>query len=72
MKYDLFMDVSSLEHVVIRVIFGDIIGFQIISIAEHKPSSQLTIIALAIDIVQTYSNLETYTSWLKICTVGIL
>jgi len=48
------MDVSSLEHVVIRPKLGDIIGFQIIQITEQKASFQLTIIALAIEIVQTY------------------
>jgi len=48
------MDVSSLEHVVIRAKLGDIIGFQIIQIAGQKASFQLTVIALAIEIVQTY------------------
>jgi len=62
------MDVSSLEHVVIRAKLGDIIGFQIIQIAEQKASFQLTIIALAIEIVSTYR----YTSGLGTCTVGIL
>jgi len=66
------MNVSSLEHVVIRAKLGDIIGFQIIQIAEHKASFQLTIIALAIGIVPTYRDLEIYTSGLGICTVGIL
>jgi len=64
------MDVSSLEHVVIRAKLGDIIGFQIIQIAVQKASFPLTIIALAIEIVPTYSDLETYTSGLQICTVG--
>jgi len=66
------MDVSSLEHVVIRAKLGDIIGFQIIQIAEQKASFQLTIIALAIQIVPTYRDLERYTSALETCTVGIL
>ena len=72
MKYDLFMDVSSLEHVVIRAKLGDIIAFQIIQIAVQKASFQLTIIALAIKIVPTYRDLNTYTSGLGTCTVGIL
>jgi len=71
-KYDLFMDVSSLEHIVIRAKLGDIIGFQIIQIAAQKGSFQLTIIALAIEIVPTYRDLERYTSGLGTCTVGIL
>jgi len=66
------MDVSSLEHVVIRAKLGDIIGFQIIQIAEQKASFQLTIIALAIEILPTYRDLKRYTSGLGICTVGIL
>jgi hypothetical protein len=37
-KYNLFMDVSSLEHVVIRAKLGDIIGFQIIQIAAQQAS----------------------------------
>jgi len=71
-KYDLFMDVSSLEHVVIRAKLGDIVGFQIIPIAVQKASFQLTIIALAIEIVRTYRDLERYTSGLGTCTVGTL
>jgi len=47
------MDVSSLEHVVIRAKLGDIIGFQIIQIAKEKASYQLTIFALAIKILPT-------------------
>jgi len=67
------MDVSSLEHVVIRAELGDIIEFQIIQIAEQKASFKLTIvIALAIEIVPTYRDLERYTSGLGTCTVGIL
>jgi hypothetical protein len=66
------MDVSSLEHVVITAKLGDIIGFQIIQIAVQKASFQLIIIALAIEIVPTYRDLETYTSGLQICTVGTL
>jgi hypothetical protein len=71
-KYDVFMKVSSLEHVVIGVKLGDFIGFQIIQIAAQKASFQLTIIALAIAIVPTYRELERYTSELGTCTVGIL
>ena len=66
------MNVSSLEHVVIRAKLGDIIGVQIIQIAEQKASFQLTIIALAIEIVPTYRDLERHTSRLGTCTVGIL
>jgi len=66
------MDVSSLEHVVIRAELGDIIEFQIIQIAEQKASFKLTIIALAIEIVPTYRDLERYTSRLGTCIVGIL
>jgi hypothetical protein len=66
------MNVSSLEHVVIRAKLGDIIGFQIIQMAEHKAPFQLAIIALAIEIVPTYRDLERYTSGLGTCTVGIL
>ena len=67
------MDVSSLEHVVIRAKLGDIIGFQIIQIAAQKASFQLTIIALAIEIVlPTNRNLKRYTSGLGTCTVGTL
>jgi hypothetical protein len=71
-KYDLFMDVSSLEHVVIRAKLGDIIAFRIIQIAAPKASFQVTIIALAINIVQTYRDLQRYSSGLGTCTVGIL
>jgi len=71
-KYDLFIDVSSLEHVVIRAKLGDIIGFQIIQIAEQKASFQLPIIAPAVEPVAAYSDLERYTSGLGTCTVGIL
>jgi len=66
------MDVSSLEHVVIRAKLGDIIGFQLIQIAEQKASFQLTIIALAIEIVQTHRDLERYTCGLGTCTVSVL
>jgi len=66
------MEVSSLEHIVIRAKLGDIIGFQIMQIAEQKASFQLTIIALAIEIVPTYKDLERYTSGLGTYTVGIL
>jgi len=37
-KYSLFIDVSSLEHVVIRAKLGDIVGFQIIQIAVQNAS----------------------------------
>jgi hypothetical protein len=66
------MDVSSLEHIVIRAKLGDIIGFQIIQIAVQKASFQMTIIALAIEVVPTYRYLERYTSGLGPCTVGTL
>jgi type III secretory pathway component EscS len=66
------MDVSSLEHVVIRATLGDIIGFQIMQIAEQKASFQLKILALAIEIVPTYRDLERYTGGLETYTVGIL
>jgi hypothetical protein len=66
------MNVSSLEHVGIQAKLGDIIGFQIIQIAEQNASFQLTIIALAIEIVPTYRDLERYPSGLGTCTVGIL
>jgi len=52
------MDVSSLEHGVIKAKLGDIIGFQIIQIATQKASFQLTIITLAIEIVPTYKDFE--------------
>jgi len=57
---------------VIRAKLGDIIGFQIIQIAAPKAYFQLTIIALAIEIVPTYRDLERYTGGLGTCTVGIL
>jgi len=57
---------------VIGAKLGDIIGFQIIQIAVQKASFQLTIIALVIEIVPTYRDLERYTSGLRICTVGTL
>jgi len=66
------MDVSSLEHIVIRAKLGDIIGFHIIQIAEQKASFQLTIIALAMEIVPIYRDLVRYISGLGTCTVGIL
>jgi hypothetical protein len=66
------MNVSSQVHVVIRAKLGDTIGFQIIEIAEQVASFKLTIIALAIEIVPTYRDLERYTSVLGTCTVGIL
>jgi len=42
-KYDLSIEVSSLEHVVIKAKLGDIIGFQIIQIAaiSNNPSFRL-------------------------------
>jgi hypothetical protein len=66
------MNVSSLECVVIGAKLGDIIGFQIVQIDAQKASFQPTIIALAIEIVPTYRELERYTSGLGICTVGKL
>jgi len=66
------MNVSSLEHVVISTKLGDYIQFQTIQIAEQSASFQLTIIALAIEIVPTYRDLERYTSGLGTWTVGIL
>jgi len=65
------MNVSSLEHVVIRAKLGDIIGFQIIQIAEWAACFQLMIITPAIEIVQPHRDLETYDSGLGTCTVGI-
>jgi hypothetical protein len=56
----------------IRAKLGDIIGSQIIQIAAQKASFQLTINALAIEIVPTYRDLERYTSGLGTCTVGIM
>ena len=53
LKYDLFTDRSSLEYDVLGAKLVDIIGFQIIQIAVQKASFQLTIIALAIEIVPT-------------------
>jgi len=66
------MDVSSLEHVVIRAKLGDIIGFQEIQIAEQNASFRLTINALAIAIVQSHTHLKRYTTGVGICTVCIL
>jgi hypothetical protein len=66
------MDVSSLQHVVIGAKLSDIIGFQIIQIAAQKTSFQLTIIALAIEIVPSYREFGRYASGLGICTVGTL
>jgi hypothetical protein len=66
------MDVSSLEHVVIGAKLGDIIGFQRMQIAAQKASFQLTIIALAIEVVPTYRDLDRYTSGLRTCTVDTL
>jgi len=70
MKYNLFMNVSSLEHVMIRAKLGDIIGFQMILIPIQKASFQRTMIAQAIGIVPTYRDFERYTSALGTCTVG--
>jgi len=66
------MDVSSLEHIVIRAKLGDIIGFQMIQIVEQIASFHLTTIDLAIQILLTYRELERYTSGVGTCTVGIL
>jgi len=66
------MNVSSLEHVVIRAKLGDMIAFQIIQIAVQKASFQLTINTLAIEIVPTSRDLERYASGLGTCTVGTL
>jgi len=52
------MDVSSLEHVAIRAQLGDIVGFQMIQIAEQAASFQLIIIAPAIEVVQPHRALE--------------
>jgi uncharacterized membrane protein YsdA (DUF1294 family) len=66
------MDVSSLEHVVIGAKLGHLVGSQIFRIAAQKASFPLTIIALAIEIVPTYRDLERYTSGLGASTVGTL
>jgi hypothetical protein len=66
------MDTSLLEPVVIRAKLHNIIVFQIIQLALQKASFQLILIAMAIDIVPTYRDLERYTSGLGTCTVGIL
>jgi len=66
------MDVSFLEHVVIGAKHGSIIGFHIIQIAVQYAAFQLAIIALVIEIVPTYRNLERYTSGLGTCTVDTL
>ena len=55
----------------IRAKLGDIIGFQIIQIAEQTSSFQLIIIALAIEIVPTYRDLERYSSGLALATTLI-
>jgi len=65
------MDVSFLEHVVIRAKLGAIIGFQIVQIAEQAAFSQLMIITMAIELVQPHRDLERYTIGLGTCTVGI-
>jgi hypothetical protein len=70
--YSRFALLPMLEPVVIGAKLGDVIGFQIIQIAAQKSSFQLTIIALAIEIVPTYRDLERYTSGLGTCTVGTL
>jgi len=66
------MDVSSIEHVVIRAKLGDLIGLQLIQIAEQKASCHLTIFALVIEMVQTHRDLERYTCGLGTCTASIL
>jgi hypothetical protein len=66
------MDVSSIEHVVIRAKLGDLIGLQLIQIAEQKASFHLTIFALVIEMVQTHRDLERYTCGLETCTASIL
>jgi len=66
------MDVSSIEHVVIRAKLGDLIGLQLIQIAEQKASFQLTIFALVIEMVQTHRDLERYTCRLGSYTTSIL
>jgi len=65
------MDVSSPEHVVIRAKLGDIIGFQIIQIAEWAACFQLMIITPAIEIVQPHRDFETFNSGLGTSTLGI-
>jgi len=66
------MDVSFIEHVVIRAKLGDLIGLQLIQIAEQKASFQLTIFALVIEMVQTHRDLERYTCRLGSCKASIL
>jgi len=63
------MDVSFLQHGVIRAKLGDIIGFRIIQIDAPNASFQLTIIALALELVSTYRDLERYPSGLGYCIV---
>jgi len=58
------MDVLSLEHIVFRAKLGVIIGFQIIYIVQQKSSFQLTMIAEAIEIVQSLRHSETHCSGL--------
>jgi len=65
------MDVSFLQHVVIRTKLGVIMGFQIIQIAEQAAFSELMIVTVAIEIVQPHRDLERYTIGLGTCTVGI-
>jgi len=66
------MDVSSIEHVVIRAKLGYLIGLQLIQIAEQKAAFHLTIFALVIEMVQTHRDLERYTCGLGTCTASIL
>jgi hypothetical protein len=66
------MDISSIEHVVIRAKLGDLIGLQLIQIADQKASFHLTIFALVIEMVQTHRDLERYTCGLGPAQQSIL
>jgi len=57
---------------VIRGKLGDIIGFQIIQIAELNYSFHLILIVPAIETVSTYRDFKSHTSGLVTCTPGIL
>jgi len=66
------MDVSFIEYVLIEVKFGDLIGHQLIQIAEQKASFHLIIFVLVIEMVLTHSDMDRCTCGLGICAASIL
>lgn len=55
------MHIPCIEHFAIRAKLVDVIGFELIKVAERRTSSVVSMFALATETVETLRELERYT-----------